>query len=323
MPSWRRGGAGAGGLGRAVPGRGGLGRGADAGRASARRGCRGRAGDRQRAARGAAGRFVGSAVGLPVGGAAAVAGAAVCGRRAGLAEARASGRVDRRRWRAGGAGPGWAGRVHAAGAPSLRHGPMGAAAGASGQRGAAGFSCRRTHCTSQGRGCASPATPIASRQSRSGGRSSAEGRRRSPARAAAAGALRQGLVLGPEDFRAGRVGGGLAGAGRAQAGLGPGRCGGSGPGPGARSLVVAAHEADQPTLDPHLVRAEDAGLIGGVGGLQSDGATPLLRRLRVASSTITRATTISPELAVSVFLITTRSPSRMPALIIESPWTQP
>ena len=36
---------------------------------------------------------------------------------------------------------------------------------------------------------------------------------------------------------------------------------------------------------------------------------------------MTRATTISPELAESVRRITTLSPSRMPALIMESPWT--
>ena len=51
-------------------------------------------------------------------------------------------------------------------------------------------------------------------------------------------------------------------------------------------------------------------------------APPLRRRrLRVASSCITRATTMSPLLALSVRLMTTKSPSKMPASIMLSPWT--
>ena len=40
--------------------------------------------------------------------------------------------------------------------------------------------------------------------------------------------------------------------------------------PGRKEGSVAPQEADQPALDANAVRPEDAGLVGGVGGLESD-----------------------------------------------------
>ena len=97
-------------------------------------------------------------------------------------------------------------------------------------------------------------------------------------------------------------------------------------GPTVRLLsVVAAVQPGELALDLDPVGSEDPRLIGGVGGLERDRgallAQALQGRFSVASVSSIRATTISPDSAVSALLMMAMSPLWMPASTIESPCT--
>ncbi len=88
------------------------------------------------------------------------------------------------------------------------------------------------------------------------------------------------------------------------------------------SNSVFAQQAHKPALYLHPVGREDTGLVGGIGCFEGYRiAAAAQARFSVASSSSTSATTISPVEAMSCLRISTVSPSKMPASIIESPRT--
>ncbi len=88
-----------------------------------------------------------------------------------------------------------------------------------------------------------------------------------------------------------------------------------------RRGLIFAQEAHELALNAHPVGPENARLIGRIGGFERDRGAALAQPLQGRFFVVDERDDDVAGVGVSCFLMTTVSPSRMPASIIESPRT--